>query len=64
MTSTKCGTPQYIAPEVITNIEYGAESDFWAIGVIAFALLSGEMPFTGEDQLDLLDSITECDWSF
>ena len=64
MTSTKCGTLNYIAPEVITEIEYGAESDYWAVGVIAFALLSGEMPFTDKDELDLLNSITKCEWSF
>ena len=49
---------------MITKIEYGAESDFWSVGVTAFVLLSGEMPFTDEDQLVLFDSITKCEWSF
>ena len=49
---------------MITEIEYGAESDYWAVGVIAFALLSGEMPFTEKDELDLLNSITKCEWNF
>lgn len=45
LVSTACGTPGYIAPEVLNNIGYGKEVDMWALGVVMFILLSGCPPF-------------------
>ena len=43
---TTCGTPGYVAPEVISSSGgYGKECDYWSIGVVAFILLSGSPPF-------------------
>ena len=43
---TTCGTPEYVAPEVVTKNEgYGLPADIWSVGVMLFILLSGEQPF-------------------
>lgn len=47
---TCCGTLAYIAPEVLRK-SYGSQCDLWSLGVIAFALLSGCMPFHGPDSV-------------
>uniref|UniRef100_A0A0M3HR31 Protein kinase domain-containing protein n=1 Tax=Ascaris lumbricoides TaxID=6252 RepID=A0A0M3HR31_ASCLU len=44
MTET-CGTPEYIAPEVLLRVAYTEKVDMWAVGVIAYILMSGIMPF-------------------
>lgn len=40
-----CGTPEYVAPEVIAKLGYDLSADVWSIGVIVFILLCGEQPF-------------------
>lgn len=45
-----CGTPEYIAPEVLARIPYTSKVDLWAIGVITYILLSGTMPFDDENR--------------
>lgn len=46
----QCGTPAYVAPEVITGQQYTPAVDMWASGVIMYAMLCGELPFDHEDQ--------------
>uniref|UniRef100_A0A8B9LLT0 Serine/threonine-protein kinase DCLK2 n=1 Tax=Astyanax mexicanus TaxID=7994 RepID=A0A8B9LLT0_ASTMX len=56
---TVCGTPTYVAPEIITESGYGLKVDIWAAGVITYILLCGFPPFRGstEDQEALFDQI-------
>ncbi|XP_072547619.1 serine/threonine-protein kinase DCLK1b isoform X3 [Salminus brasiliensis] len=56
---TVCGTPTYVAPEIITEAGYGLKVDIWAAGVITYILLCGFPPFRGstEDQEALFDQI-------
>ena len=43
-----CGTPSYMAPEIVSKIEYsGPPADIWALGVLLYALLCGKFPFRG-----------------
>ncbi|KAI1301564.1 Serine/threonine-protein kinase DCLK1 [Halotydeus destructor] len=56
---TVCGTPTYVAPEILRETGYGLSVDVWAAGVIAYILLSGFAPFVSEenDQDELFDQI-------
>lgn len=49
-TYTACGTPQYMAPEVIRKKGHGLAVDWWAIGVLIYELVSGNAPFAGDTQ--------------
>ncbi|XP_025864093.2 serine/threonine-protein kinase 33 isoform X1 [Vulpes vulpes] len=75
MLQTTCGTPIYMAPEVINAHDYSQQCDIWSIGVIMYTLLCGEPPFlaTSEEKLfelirkgelhfedPLWDSISDC----
>ena len=59
-----CGSPAYVAPEVIEGRLYGPPVDMWSIGVIAFILLSGEMPFGADDETELFDQILHARYTF
>ncbi|XP_051881719.1 serine/threonine-protein kinase DCLK1a isoform X3 [Pristis pectinata] len=56
---TVCGTPTYVAPEIIAETGYGLKVDIWAAGVITYILLCGFPPFRGHsnDQDVLFDQI-------
>uniref|UniRef100_A0A3Q1APS3 Serine/threonine-protein kinase DCLK2 n=1 Tax=Amphiprion ocellaris TaxID=80972 RepID=A0A3Q1APS3_AMPOC len=56
---TVCGTPTYVAPEIIAESGYGLKVDIWAAGVITYILLCGFPPFRSENNLqeDLFDQI-------
>uniref|UniRef100_A0A673VQP4 Serine/threonine-protein kinase DCLK2 n=1 Tax=Salmo trutta TaxID=8032 RepID=A0A673VQP4_SALTR len=56
---TVCGTPTYVAPEIIAETGYGLKVDIWAAGVIAYILLCGFPPFRSENNIqeELFDQI-------
>jgi calcium-dependent protein kinase len=53
------GSPVYAAPEVLNGKGYGSQCDVWSIGVIAYVLACGNLPFRGNTQKDLLDKVVE-----
>jgi serine/threonine protein kinase len=53
----QCGTPFFVAPEVLMKQPYDQESDIWSAGCIAFLLLSGYLPFVGLTQKELFRNI-------
>ncbi|KAI9363637.1 kinase-like domain-containing protein [Pilaira anomala] len=61
---TVCGSPGYVAPEVLTQKGYGSAIDLWAVGVITYTLLCGYQPFQAEDQVELVDEITNARYDF
>eukprot|EP01119_Soliformovum_irregulare_P021148 TRINITY_DN698_c0_g1_i1.p2 TRINITY_DN698_c0_g1~~TRINITY_DN698_c0_g1_i1.p2 ORF type:complete len:473 (-),score=155.45 TRINITY_DN698_c0_g1_i1:514-1932(-) len=54
---TSCGTPDYVAPEVLLGEPYDMAVDVWSIGVIAYVLLCGFPPFYGDSQKELFENI-------
>ncbi|XP_018054533.1 PREDICTED: calcium/calmodulin-dependent protein kinase type 1 isoform X2 [Atta colombica] len=62
--ATACGTPGYVAPEVLAQKPYGKAVDVWSIGVISYILLCGYPPFYDENDANLFAQILRGEFEF
>lgn len=60
-TSTFCGTPEFMAPEIIAGKQYDRSVDWWAFGVLMFQMLLCQSPFKGDDEDDVFNAIEHDD---
>ncbi|KAJ7522008.1 hypothetical protein O6H91_19G078500 [Diphasiastrum complanatum] len=64
MAETLCGSPLYMAPEILQSQKYDAKADLWSVGTILFQLLTGRYPFFGNSPAQLLQNITKGEVQF
>ncbi|KAL0309912.1 UNVERIFIED_CONTAM: Serine/threonine-protein kinase ATG1c [Sesamum radiatum] len=57
LAETLCGSPLYMAPEIMQLQKYDAKADLWSVGAILYQLVTGRTPFTGSNQIHLLQNI-------
>jgi len=58
-----CGTPSYMAPEIVVKKEYrGSSADVWALGVLLYVILTGVFPFKGHTDKELYQKICCADY--
>jgi len=56
-TYTLCGTPEYIAPEVLLNKGHGKPVDWWTLGILIYEMIVGQPPFCDEDPMGIYQKI-------
>merc|ERR1712151_839120 len=62
--TTRCGSPNYVAPEIISRIPYRTPVDMWSIGVVIYILLCGYLPFADNNHITLYRKIKQVRYTF
>lgn len=62
--TTQCGTPGYVAPEILEGTPYDTKADMWSLGVIVYILLGGYPPFIEQNQRELFRKIRKGQYEF
>ncbi|KAJ3244890.1 Serine/threonine kinase [Chytriomyces hyalinus] len=57
VTKTYCGTPDFMAPEILGKRKYGRSIDWWSFGIMIYVMLTGKYPYHGDDERHILRSI-------
>mmetsp|Transcript_17912 Transcript_17912/g.37329 ORF Transcript_17912/g.37329 Transcript_17912/m.37329 type:complete len:1085 (-) Transcript_17912:214-3468(-) len=57
LAETMCGSPLYMAPEILLGQKYDAKADLWSVGTVLFEMIAGKPPFNGQNHFDLLKNI-------
>lgn len=63
LADTMCGSPLYMAPEVLSSQKYDLKADLWSSGTILFQMITGKPPYHGDNYIHLLDNIKKKKWS-
>lgn len=61
---TFCGTYEYMAPEIVTDVAYDYTIDIWSVGVLLYELVHGYAPFKGKEYKEISSNIKKCELKF
>jgi p90 ribosomal S6 kinase len=53
-----CGTVEYMAPEVVNRKGHSFSADWWSFGVLMYEMLTGQLPFQGENRKDTMNQVS------